>query len=377
MDNEIINILIVDDRESNRITVKELLKELETLIQCLEASCGEEGLRIALEESVDLIILDIQMPGMDGFEVAQLLKSSKKTKNIPILFLTAVYKSEEFQKKGFEAGAMDYMTKPIDENQFLNRINLYIQLIDKTNKLLHYQKNLEKMVEEQTRELSDTNDDLNRVLYLFQHDFKEPLRMVVSYSQILKQKYNDLIDPNGQDYLNFIVDGGKRLGNLFEKIHEYLYIDKDIKLFTNIHTDSLVDDINSHLMTQYKKSVQINKNTLPDIQGDLEQITYLFKALFDNAIKFNTNKEIVIDIDYQKQNGNVIFKITDNGIGISSEYYKSIFNFANRLNDRQDFKGDGTGLAIVSKIVKRHGGKIWIESQLGQGSSFFILLPIM
>lgn len=129
------NILIVDDIEANLISLEYLLREYFDNINVIQAQSGAKALQIVLKEEIDLIILDIQMPEMDGFEVAKLLKSNKKTKDIPIIFLTAAFKEDEFQKRGFEVGAVDYLTKPIDNNQLVNKLKLYIEIFKKTKEL--------------------------------------------------------------------------------------------------------------------------------------------------------------------------------------------------------------------------------------------------
>ena len=136
-----IKILVVDDVEANRLSLKYLLEEYFENLSIILANNGEDALRIAFKDEIDLIILDVQMPGIDGFETAKYLRSNTKTKNIPIIFLTAIFKDDEFQEKGFEIGAVDYLTKPIQNNQFINKINLYIQLILKNLKMngLNYQ----------------------------------------------------------------------------------------------------------------------------------------------------------------------------------------------------------------------------------------------
>lgn len=140
-----MNLLVVDDIEANRISLEYLIEEYcKEDIEVVQASSGEEALKVAYREDIDLIILDIQMPGLDGFETAQYLKSNQKTENIPIIFLTAAFKKEEFQQKGFEIGAVDYFTKPIEDMQFINRIKLYKELISKTKELEEKNKELEK-----------------------------------------------------------------------------------------------------------------------------------------------------------------------------------------------------------------------------------------
>lgn len=224
---EAINILIVDDKEANRITVEELLKEgQEFNLKFYQAASGEEALNIVLEADIHLIILDIQMPEMDGFEVAQYLQSMKKTKFIPILFLTAVFKSDEFKAKGFDLGAVDYMTKPIDESQFQNRIRLYLKLFQKEKELKLYQNHLEEMVEKQTqiiaqRFITDELTGLRNKVYL-----KEELLKDIDYTLLLLN-----IDNFGMINSNYGYEiGDKILVKIADTLNSMLQSEEEILL---------------------------------------------------------------------------------------------------------------------------------------------------
>jgi CheY-like chemotaxis protein len=154
--NELINILIVDDNENNLLTLRTLIKKYINA-QILQALSGESALKILLKKRVDLIILDVQMPKMDGFETAKIIQSRRKTQYIPIVFLTAAYKSEQFQQKGFEIGAVDYLTKPIDAPQLINRIKSYVRFIEQDRQ---HKMNLERKVSKRTSELLKARHEL-------------------------------------------------------------------------------------------------------------------------------------------------------------------------------------------------------------------------
>jgi len=194
MQEPVYTILIVDDNENNLFSLRTLIEE-HINADVKEANSGEKALKILFKERVDLIILDIQMEGMDGFELASIIKKRKKTSSIPIVFLTASYIGDEFQRRGFEIGAVDYLTKPIDEYQLINRINVYLKMIEKerTMNIL-----LEKRVREQTEELraaKEAAEAANEAKSIFlaniSHELRTPINILYSTTQIINSYLNE------------------------------------------------------------------------------------------------------------------------------------------------------------------------------------------
>ncbi len=363
-------ILIVDDNQNNLFTLRTLIQD-HTDVNVVEASSGEEALKKVSVFPVDLIILDIQLTGIDGFETASLIKQRKKTADIPIIFLTAEYITDEFEKKGFKIGAIDYLTKPIEEYQLVNKINLYLKLIEKNN------------------ELKRSNEELERFAYVISHDLQEPLRTVTSFAQLLEKRNSGNLDADSTDFIRRIVSGTIRMKNMIDDLLEYSRAGKINHPLEKVDSRKIIQRAIDNLKNSITENdAKITYEDLPVIYGDISQLIRLFQNLIGNAIKFHGNIPPEINISAKKRDHSTKtcddisgkewqFSIMDNGIGIESEFYDDIFEIFHRLNSQQQYTGTGIGLAICKRIVENHGGKIWVESKPGEGSVFhFTLMSI-
>lgn len=225
-----------------------------------------------------------------------------------------------------------------------------------------------------SEELKRSNAELEQFAYVASHDLQEPLRMVSSYVQLLAKRYNDKLDKDANDFIGFAVDGTNRMRNLINGLLEYSRVNR-IKPFEWINLNELLDQISKDLDVDIKKnSVEILFKNLPPIYGDTVLIWQLFQHLITNAIKFRSEKKPIIIIEGKKTNGEYLFSIKDNGIGIQKEYRDKIFVIFQRLHAKDKYPGTGMGLAICKKIVERHGGQIWVESETGEGSTFYFTI---
>jgi len=223
---------------------------------------------------------------------------------------------------------------------------------------------------EMTRELTRSNQELEQFAYVASHDLQEPLRMVTSYLQLLENRYKERLDKDADDFIRFAVDGSIRMRNLINSLLEYSRVNR-IKPFRQIDVNQVIHDILLDLKDTIQENDAIVKcEKLDSFFGDEVLIGQLFMNLISNAIKFRGIKRPEITIRSKKEIGNTLFSIKDNGIGIKTEYFDKIFVIFQRLNSSEKYPGTGIGLAICKKIVERHGGKIWVESQVGEGSSF-------
>ena len=237
-------------------------------------------------------------------------------------------------------------------------------------------KKAEYEIEKTIDELKRSNKELERFAYVSSHDLQEPLRMVTLYSQLLEKRYKDRLDSDADDFIEYIVENAKRMRYLIDDLLEYSRVTSQAREFENIDLEKLLEDVLSNLsIPLVENNVNVTHDSLPTVFADRNQMIQVFQNLITNAIKFR-GKEPKIDISAQKGEKEWIFAVKDNGIGISPEHQKQIFEVFKRLHTRDEYPGTGIGLSIAQKIMERHGGRIWAESEPSIGSTFYFTLPI-
>ena len=226
------------------------------------------------------------------------------------------------------------------------------------------------------RELAESNADLERFAYVASHDLQEPLRMVTSFLQLLNKRYKDKLDQKAHEYINYAVDGAERMKKLILDLLEYSRVNSSQIEKEEVDLDEIIEDVRfMYKKTLHDTSGVINSTTFPVVKGNKTQISQLFQNLIGNALKYRGDEPPVVSISWEEDNKYYKFAITDNGIGIDPKFYNKIFVIFQRLHNREQYSGTGIGLAICKKIIDKHGGKIWVSSATGQGSTFYFTLP--
>lgn len=400
-------ILIVDDIEANTIALKKIL-ELNNL-EVETASSGEEALRKILKTEYSLIIMDVQMPKMDGFEVAEILAGSNKTKDIPVIFLSAVNKQKKFISKGYETGGVEYITKPVDPDLLILKVKTFLKIYNQQNELKIVrdllskeieirkkdQENLEVIVAERTKELVLKNEELemrNHELQQFSwvvsHDLKEPVRKIQIFIKIIKEKFL-VQEEKSLDYIERTIRSAERMQNLITDLLEYSRLSSNVKPEV-VDLNSIVDEV----ITDFdylidKKGAVITVGDLPTLNIIPSQMRQVFQNLIGNSMKFakkdlppniQISAEIVaekaFDSKASKSGKYCRLEVKDNGIGFDESYIDRIFMIFQSLNDRSAYEGTGIGLAIAKKIIDKHNGLITAKSEPNKGATFIIILPL-
>ena len=340
-------------------------------LNVIKALSGQEALKIAMGKvDIDLIILDIQMPGMDGFEVAKFLKSTIKTKDIPVMFLTAAFKSEEFIKNGFDIGAIDYFTKPIDMHQFLTKINLYIKLFLNNKKL-----------KEQTRKAESFSKSKSEFLANMSHEIRTPLNAILGFVELIKESTKE---KKTLEYANIIDNSSQSLLNVIEDILDFSKIESgklDIDK-VNFNTEEEFNIISYLFKAKcLEKGITLEitlDDKLPEyIKTDPLRIKQIISNLLSNAIKFTQrDKKIYLNIMYE--DGFLNISVRDEGKGIQKDKLSHIFEafVQEDSSTTREFGGTGLGLSISSELVRLLGGELKAKSELGQGSEFYFSIPV-
>ena len=369
-------ILIVDDLPANLEVVGRHLESHG--YRAVVAQGGEEGIARAELVNPDLILLDVLMPGVDGFETCRRLKARAGTRDIPVIFMTAL--SDTAGKvSGFEAGAVDYVTKPLDGAEVLARIGTHLTLDSLRRQLQAQNAQLQQEIdarEEIQRALQRSNSELEQLAYVASHDMQEPLRMVASYLQLVAQRYQGKLDADADEFIGFAVDGAKRMQALINDLLSYSRVGTKARPFAPTDCEAILATAISDLgVVIAETGARITHGPLPLVMADAMQLAHLFQNLLGNAIKFHGSEPPQVHIEAEPIGADWRFSVRDNGIGIAPEYFERIFVLFQRLHGRREYSGTGIGLALCKKIVERHGGRIWVESSPGAGSVFRFTIP--
>ena len=242
--------------------------------------------------------------------------------------------------------------------------------------LSEYQDKLEEKVKKRTEELAKSNDELKHFAYVASHDLREPLRMITSFLQLLERRYTDQLDQDANEFIGFAVDGAKRLDDMKNDLLEFSKVTQKKIDFKKVDINKVLEQTKLNL----KYAIDINNakiiyDTLPTVYGDEMLIELLFQNIISNSIKYRSTETPKIDITTTIQSNKYLFAIKDNGIGMSPEHLERIFTIFQRLHSKDEYEGTGIGLAIAEKIIIQHNGKIWAESELGEGTTFYFTIP--
>ncbi|HEX2961771.1 MAG TPA: PAS domain S-box protein [Ignavibacteriales bacterium] len=241
---------------------------------------------------------------------------------------------------------------------------------------IHDQKETEKKLNEALKKLERSNQDLEQFAYIASHDLKEPLRMVKNYMQLLEKKYKGVLDESAGTYINFAVDGATRMNALISDLLLYAKVSSKPKEFELVDLNKMTEKVLEDLQLSIKESgASVNYAGLPVVMADSLQMRQLFQNLIQNAIKFRNVQSPVIEIRSEKMSSHWLITVKDNGIGIDPQFKERIFIIFQRLHEREKYPGTGMGLAICKRIVEHHGGRIWVESEVGSGTTFYFIIP--
>ncbi len=357
------DILIVDDTPEN---LKLLAKTLSAQgYEVRAVTNGSMALSAIQTDPPDLVLLDIRMPEMNGYEVCQQLKSDVKTYDIPVIFLSALDATLD-KVTAFEVGGVDYITKPFQTEEVIARVENQLTITRLRNKLVA-----------QNEALLHSNQQLEQFAYVVSHDLQQPLQGILGFARLLGFKFEKNLGDEGLEFVERITTASTQMKELIDDLLTYSRVGVQAKAQEPTDCGTLVSQVLDNMqMAIEQQQATITYDSLPTVMGDSVQLAALFQNLISNAIKFQRPGEpSQVRISAELCQNEWRFAIQDNGIGMEPTHFEQIFQAFQRIHSSKDYPGTGIGLATCKKVVERHGGRIWVESQPGSGSTFYVALP--
>lgn len=414
-DTSEVHILIVEDIATQAFRLQHSLAQ--HFGKVTVAGNGAEALPLIEAEPPTLVISDIDMPEMDGCELCRRIKDDKRFADIPVILITALTDPAE-AIRGLQCGASGFLTKPYEEGHLLARIQFLLanparqksragadpetgveivfggkkyfiaserdrvlDLLVSTYELAVW-KNRElqtvaERLEAQTRELQRSNRELAQFAAVASHDLQEPLRMVTSYLGLVERRVGDRLSEKEKTFLHFAVDGARRMQQMIIDLLAYSRVGLRSADTAEVDLNTVLAQALANLeVARAEKGAQITSDELPTLRVDGPRFAQLFQNLVGNALKFtDPSRAPEIHVGSERREGEWLFSVRDNGIGIEEKDFERVFALFQRLHSRSEYPGTGIGLSICQKIVEHCGGSIWPESEVGRGTTFYFTIP--
>jgi two-component system, sensor histidine kinase and response regulator len=380
-----VNILIVDDQPENLIALEAILEHLGQNI--VQARSGREALRALLEIDAAVILLDVKMPEMDGFETAELIRERDRSRATPIIFLTAADRNQTLAERGYAVGAVDYLLKPVVPEFVRSKVAVFVELAKK-NQLLERQAALLRQGEQAARELAEARAELvadlehkNRELqtfsYAVSHDLRAPLRRIEGFGRALQESHAAGLDDEGRKFLDRIRGATAHMSELIDAMLHLSRVTRTELREQQVDLSALAAEIAAQLtQSDPSRSAEFIVRPGVEVTGDARLLRTVLQNLFDNAWKFTASRSPAhIEFGVLNAHAVPVYFVRDDGVGFDMAYRDRLFAPFQRLHNGRDFSGTGIGLATVQRIIERHGGTVWAEAAPEQGATFSFTLP--
>jgi two-component system sensor histidine kinase/response regulator len=369
-----VGILIVDDDATKRFALKAIVAPLGQDV--IEAASGADALRQLLRQDFAVVLLDVRMPVMDGFETAQLIRQRPRSELTPIIFVTALDQAETDMGKGYDLGAVDFVFAPVVPAIMRAKVAVFVELYKAQLELRRYRTQLEDLVQERTAALTAVNRELEAFSYSVSHDLRGPLVTFDGLSQSLVEGYGAKLDDTAKDYLARMRRASERMTSAFDGLQNLFQLTSGEIRREPVDVSTLAAEVAEELRGENpKRQVKVKIANGLVVSGDRRLVRILVGNLINNAWKF-TSKERVASIEVASElvDGETRTFVRDNGVGFDMIYGHKLFGAFQRLHSQSEFPGAGIGLATVRRIVNRHGGRAWAEGAVGEGATFYFVL---
>lgn len=357
------NVLLVDDRYENLVSLKAILESPE--LNIVTANSGNEALAKVLEMSFACILLDVEMPHLSGWEVAQILNQDPVLQSVPIILVSAYRKEDLDVFKGYESGVVDYLIKPVEPAIVRGKVRVFADLFRKQQMILQLNESLQL-----------ANEDLRQFTKVAAHDLKEPARMVAMFCQLAERGVKEKGKEAALEHLGVAVEGARRMCSLIDDLVAFLNVRDNSYRRQLVDLGKVVEEViqeNSEMIGT--RSAHVECDSLPLVYGNRAELKLVVSNLLTNALQFRGDAPLSVSFSAQPLNGEVVISVKDTSEGLDRQLSDRIFELFHRGDPQAEGTGNGLGLALCRQVVEKHGGRIWVESSKGKGNTFFFSLP--
>jgi signal transduction histidine kinase len=379
-----VNILLVDDQPANLLALEAMLQGLGQNL--VKAESGREALKQLLTHEFAVILLDVKMPDMDGFETAALIRERDKSRDTPIIFLTAADKTHTEAVRGYAVGAVDYLVKPVVPEFVRSKVSVFVELAKKTE-LLRRQAEQLRVGEQSARELAETraglvrelehkNQELESFSYAVSHDLRAPLRRIEAFSRAVLETQHDRLDADGRRFFDRIREASRQMSQLIDDVLHLSKVSRAELRQQEVDLSALATAILERLReAEPDRVVETRIRPGVVVSGDGQLLRIALTNLLENAWKFTARQpEACIEFGLSSVAGESTYFVRDNGAGFDMAHADRLFGPFQRLHLATEFPGSGIGLATVRRILHRMGGRVWAEGVVGRGATFHFTL---
>jgi signal transduction histidine kinase len=379
-----VNILLVDDQPANLLALEAMLQGLGQNL--VKAESGRGALKQLLTNEFAVILLDVKMPDMDGFETAALIRERDKSRDTPIIFLTAADKTHTEAVRGYAVGAVDYLVKPVVPEFVRSKVSVFVELAKKSE-LLRRQAEQLRVGEQAARELAETraglvrelehkNQELESFSYAVSHDLRAPLRRIEAFSRAVLESQHERLDADGRRFFDRIREASRQMSQLIDDVLHLSKVSRAELRQQEVDLSALATAILER-MREAEPDRVVETRIRPGVvvSGDGQLLRIALTNLLENAWKFTAKQpEASIEFGLSSVAGESTYFVRDNGAGFDMAHADRLFGPFQRLHLATEFPGSGIGLATVRRIVHRMGGRVWAEGLVGRGATFHFTL---
>lgn len=317
----------------------------------------------------DIVLADYNLPQWKGVEAVETLR--REGLDIPLILVSGAL-GDVTAVECIKRGVTDYVLK-----DGLARLPEAVRRALQERQLLRLRRQAEQDLARKAEQLARSNQELEQFAYIASHDLQEPLRMVAAYTQLLAERYRGKLDANADKFIGYASEGALRMQTLIQDLLAFSRVGRNSSARREVDCNALMREILQNLEPAIRESgAVVTHASLPMVWAERSEVTQVLQNLIGNAIKFRSSEPPIISVQAEKNDSYWLFSVTDNGIGIASEHVEHVFDVFQRLHTRAEYPGNGIGLSICKKIIQRCGGKIWVESNAGNGSIFKFTLPL-